>query len=69
MKLNSDDILIMERNEIAKNFCVPLEINWRGPADIAVHKQQIEAVYKGMLREVKVVADCCYRFGKMFRWN
>lgn len=67
MKLNIEDI--SERNRIVNSFHIPPRHLPLVTTDIADHKCQIEKVYKGMLREVCVIDDCCRRFERMFGWN
>ena len=67
MKLNKDDLL--ERNRIVNSFCVPLRHIPLVTSDMADHKRQMEKVYKGMLREARVIDDCCRRFENMFKQN
>jgi len=67
MKLNKDIFLL--RNRIVNSFCIPPRHTPLLASDIADHKCQIEKVYKGMLREVCVVDECCWRFERIFGWN
>lgn len=61
--------IITERKKIAASFRIPPRHLPLVASDMADHKCQIEKVYKGMLREVCVIDDCCRRFENMFGWN
>jgi len=73
MKLNED--IISERNRIASSnqhftFCFPLRHTPLLASDMVDHKNQLEKVYKYMLREACVIDDCCRRLEKIEgRWN
>lgn len=59
---------LAERMNIASwDFYRPLGFTDLAVTDIDDHKFSVEQVYRGMLREVSVVDDCCRRFERQFK--
>ena len=65
MKPNKD--IIIERGRIARSFPAPIPFTKLVATDKADHRDLVEKVYKGMLREAGVIDECCERFDRTFK--